>query len=66
MKKIQPTLEQRNQLIIPTREEFHRQWAGELSLADFNTSYPNPYRLNSQMSAFRFNERMKKQLLKEE
>lgn len=28
---------------IPSREQFHREYAGEIRLSDFNTSYPNNY-----------------------
>lgn len=31
-------------LHIPTRKEFHKEYAGEISSADFNTNYPNPHR----------------------
>lgn len=31
-------------LPIPSREEFHRNFAGLIYAADFNTNYPNPYR----------------------
>lgn len=31
-------------LHIPTRNEFHKEYAGEISAADFNTNYPNPHR----------------------
>lgn len=29
---------------IPSREEFHRDFAGLIFAADFNTNHPNPYR----------------------
>lgn len=29
---------------IPSREEFHRDFAGLIFAADFNTNRPNPYR----------------------
>lgn len=29
---------------IPSRDEFHRDFAGLIYAADFNTNYPNPYR----------------------
>lgn len=31
-------------LHIPTRKDFHKEYAGEISPADFNTNYPNPHR----------------------
>lgn len=27
--------------MIPTRETFHREYAGEIRLSDFNTTYPS-------------------------
>lgn len=29
---------------IPSRDEFHRDFAGLIFAADFNTNHPNPYR----------------------
>ncbi|MBO5484372.1 MAG: hypothetical protein J5979_04085 [Lachnospiraceae bacterium] len=50
------TEDQRRPPRIPTREEFHREWSGEITLADFSTEHPNPYRLNQQMTAYKFNQ----------
>lgn len=44
---------------IPTREEFHKEYAGEITLADFSTEHPNPYRINKLASAQIFNLRNK-------
>lgn len=33
-------------LRIPTREEFHREFAGVIKINDFCTESPNPCRLN--------------------
>lgn len=43
------------EIIIPTREEFHREFAGEIDLEDFCTSHPNKYRLNKLRSSLTFN-----------
>ncbi len=29
------------QAVTPSREQFHREYAGEVRLTDFNTTYPN-------------------------
>lgn len=47
-------------LHIPSREEFHKSFAGEIYLADFDTDHPNHYRLYAQMKAWRFNDRKQK------
>lgn len=44
-----------NPLHIPTREEFHREYAGKITNADFNTSHPSRYRFSNFMAAYRFN-----------
>lgn len=46
-------------LRIPTREEFHKEWSGEITIDDFSTDHPNPNRLKEQMNAFRFNRKNK-------
>ncbi len=33
-------------LPIPSRKDFHKEFAGYIQLADFNTYKPNPYRSN--------------------
>ena len=33
-------------LPVPTRGDFHREFAGLIQIADFNTYKPNPYRSN--------------------
>lgn len=40
---------------IPSREQFHREYAGEITLADFDTDHPNKSRLNRLAHAFRVN-----------
>lgn len=40
---------------ILTKEEYSREWAGEITLRDFDTNRPNPSRLYHQLSAWRFN-----------
>lgn len=45
--------------LIPTREEFHRQWAGPVSVADFNGYGPSPFHLNELFRAASFNREMK-------
>ena len=39
---------------IPSRDEFHRDFAGLIYAADFNTYYPNPYRNIGNTSAYGF------------
>ncbi len=43
---------------LPSREDFHRGYAGEITTLDFSTQYPNPLRLAKQFSAQRFNHSM--------
>lgn len=45
---------------IPTREEFHSQWGGEIMQADFDTAKPNPLRLKYLHTAYLLNEKHKK------
>lgn len=33
-------------LPIPSRKDFHKEFAGLIQIADFNTYKPNPYRSN--------------------
>lgn len=40
------TTKQQSYLPIPTRNDFHKEFAGFIQLADFNTYQPNPYRSN--------------------
>lgn len=40
---------------LPSREDFHREYGGEITIRDFSTQYPNPLRLPKQFSAQRFN-----------
>lgn len=42
-------------LDIPTRDEFHCQFGGIIQDADFNTNHPNPYRIDNQFYALKFN-----------
>lgn len=42
---------------VPTRKEFHKEFAGVISEADFCTGHCNPYRIAQQESAERFNSR---------
>lgn len=49
---------------VPTRKEFHKEFAGIISEADFCTEHCNPYRIAHQESADRFNSRCKKTQLK--
>lgn len=58
MTNIKNTVPQNNQLYIPSREEFHREYAGTISEADFNTCHPNPHRLDAQYGAYKFNQQL--------
>lgn len=44
-----------------SREELHKEYAGEITLADFNTNHPNPFRMRQFTSADKFNKSVKKQ-----
>lgn len=43
-----------------SREDWHKEFAGIITALDFNTSSPNPYGIDNQFSAWRFNESGKK------
>lgn len=47
-------------LRIPTREEFHKEYAGDITLADFDTNKPNTLRLKQLMKTDKFNNKIKK------
>lgn len=47
-------------LRIPTREEFHKEYAGDITLADFDTNKPNTTRLKRLIKIDRFNIKIKK------
>lgn len=46
---------------IPSREDFHKGYAGEITWADYNTNHPNPFRMRQFNSADKFNARVKRQ-----
>lgn len=46
-------------LTIPSREDFHREYAGKICISDFNTCYPGPYNLSECIQAFKFNNKNK-------
>lgn len=52
------TYQKKNGLNIPSRKEFHKEFAGTISEADFNTCYPNPYRIDAQYGAYKFNRQL--------
>lgn len=45
---------------VPTREEFHRSYAGEIYQSDYCTSSPSQYMLQNLQKADRFNRDLKK------
>jgi len=57
---LQMTKIQTIQKPLPTRAEFHRLWAGTISLSDFNGYYPSPFNISAAADAVRFNRRMGK------
>lgn len=48
---------------IPSREEYHQEYAGEITASDFNTHFPNRLRIPALSSACRFNECHRQRLL---
>ncbi len=44
---------------LPSREDFHREYGGEITIQDFSTQYPNRLRLTKQLAAQRFNHSLK-------
>lgn len=42
-----------------TKEEWSREYAGEIGLSDFDTSHPNRNRLNNLAKSLRFNAQIK-------
>lgn len=59
MARTQITTQNCSTLHTPTREEFHKEWGGRITLEDFDTVSPNPARLNYQIAALRFNKNNK-------
>lgn len=52
------TYQPNNRLYVPSRREFHKEFAGTISDADFNTCHPNPYRIDAQYGAYKFNQHL--------
>jgi len=44
---------------ILSREELHRNYAGEIRIEDFDTESPNKYRINRYACADKFNKMIK-------
>jgi hypothetical protein len=53
---------QRNMLHIPTREEFHHAYAGEISPRDFNQSRPAGMAIRETVNVLIFNDECRKKI----
>ncbi|MBQ0036839.1 MAG: hypothetical protein KBT35_07995 [Firmicutes bacterium] len=56
----------KHNLHIPTREEFHRSYSGLITIAEFDTSKPNPYNINKIVSSLNFTKHLEKKKTNQE
>ena len=49
-----------NQLKIPNRKEFHKEYAGYITIEDFSTTTPSKSRIENQRKALIFNETLRR------